>query len=227
MSAGSVAVARPDNHRAGGGSRPTSALQQLHVNLIPHRIAKVVLLHHYLGSLPGATKLSFGVFLTGRLEGAVTLGSGPMNGHKIVRNATVDDYLCLTRLWLSDRLPRNSESKVLGIVARLLRKHTQVKFLVSYADPTQGHRGIVYQAAGWTYVGLSYAMALYSIDGAKPEHSRSLSHRIGSHSISYLTSRGLNVRAIRQQPKHKYVLFIDRSWNDRLTVPGQPYPREV
>ena len=223
----SVAVARPEHHRAGGGSSPTSTLQAMRVELIPHSIAKNILRHHYLGTLPGATKLCFGVFLHSHMEGAVTLGAGPLNGHRVVEHATPDEYLCLTRLWLSDRLPKNSESRVLGVVARLLRQNTHTKFLVSYADPAHGHRGTVYQAAGWTYFGRSSAMSLYSVNGGRPEHSRSLSHRIGSHSVAYMRSRGLHVELIRQQPKHRYVFFLDRSWRDRLMVLPQPYPKEL
>ena len=211
----------------GPGASPRTALQEIRVELIPHRIAKQVFQNHYLGTLSGGSQHCFGVFSQKRLEGAVALGAGPFNGHRIVEGASKGDYLCLTRLWLHDRMPKNTESKVLGIVARLLRKNTKIKFLVSYADPAQGHRGTVYQAAGWTYLGLSSAMPLYSVNGGSPEHSRSLSHRIGTHSVPYMRSRGLHVKVVRQQRKHRYALFLDPSWRDRLTVQPQPYPKEI
>ena len=226
-SAGSVVVAWPENHRAGGGSSPTSALHDIRLDLIPHWVAKRVLRRHYLGTLAGGSKISFGTFLDCRLEGAVTLGAGPINGHRIVVEATSDDCLCLTRLWLSDRLPRNAESRVLGIVARLLRRHTAVKFLLSYADPAHGHRGVVYQGAGWTYAGMSSETDLYRIGNGEPQHSRSLSHRMGSHSLAYLRSQGLQIEPVRQQQKHKYVLFLDPSWKDRLIPEPKPYPKEL
>ena len=226
-SAGSAVAARPELHRVGGGPIPTSALQEIRVDLIPHWIARHIFRNHYLGTVPGGTQHCFGVFLHKRLEGAVALGAGPFNGHKIVRGASQDDCSCLTRLYMSNRLPKNSESRVLGIVSRLLRKNTKIKFLVSYADPAQGHRGTVYQAAGWTYLGLSSAMPLYSVNGGSPEHSRSLSHRIGTHSVPYMRSRGLHVKVVRQQRKHRYALFLDPSWRDRLTVQPQPYPKEI
>ena len=112
------------------------------------------------------------------------------------------------------------------MVARLLRKYTTIKFLVSYADLARGHRGVVYQAAGWTYVGLSSAMSLYSVRGGKPQHSRSLSHRMGSHSVEFLRSRGLDIERVPQRPKHRYVLFLDPSWAALLAIQPQPYPKE-
>ncbi|RAL70115.1 hypothetical protein C1G86_1440 [Dehalococcoides mccartyi] len=47
---------------------------------------------------------------------------------------------------------------------RYLKRHTDLKFLVSYSDPSAGHLGIIYQATGWLYTGLSSAM-LYMIWG--------------------------------------------------------------
>jgi hypothetical protein len=158
MSAGSVAAARPEDPRAGGGATPAPALHSLQVQPIPILMARRLLeREHYLHSLPGGTKLAFGVFLGGGLMGALTLGIGPLNAYSLVEGATPDDCLTLTRLWLSDSLPQNSESRCLGVVLRSLKRHTSLKFLVSYADPTQGHLGTIYQATGWLYIGLSQA----------------------------------------------------------------------
>jgi len=56
----------------------------------------------------------------------------------------------LARLWLDDRVPRNAESWLIAQAIRHIRQHRpEVKFLVSYADPSAGHRGTVYKAANW------------------------------------------------------------------------------
>ena len=119
MSVGSVKVARPVNQREGGGASPTPALQDLFVKPVPNNIARsIVERHHYLHSFPGATKLAFGVFVGFGLQGAVVLGCGPVNAYSLVSGANPDDCLALTRLWLSDDPPGNSESKVIGSVIR-------------------------------------------------------------------------------------------------------------
>ena len=145
----------------GPGSIPRAALQSLQVRPVPVKVAKALLVReHYLHSLPGGTQLAFGVFLGRRLLGALTLGVGPFNAHRLVAEASPADCLTLSRLWLSEELPKNSESRVLGVVVRSLRKHTNLKFLLSYADPAQGHLGTIYQATGWLYTGLSQTMPL-------------------------------------------------------------------
>ena len=154
MSAGGVAAARPANQRAGGGAIPTPALQSIQVRPVPVKIAKEIIVgNHYLHSLPGGTQMAFGMFLGHRLLGALTLGVGPFNAHRLVEGATPSDCLTLSRIWLDDILPSNSASRVLGFVVRSLRKHTNLKFLLTYADPAQGHVGGIYQGTNWLYTG--------------------------------------------------------------------------
>src|SRR5918996_711049 len=227
MSAGGVAAARSEDHRTGGGATPTPALQQLMVRPVPIILArKLVERHHYLRSLPGGTRLAFGAFIANRLLGTLTLGVGPLNAYSLVEGATPDDCLTLTRLWLSDELPKNSESRFIAVVLRSLRRNTYLKFLVSYADPGQGHLGTIYQASGWLYTGLSEAMPLYDVGDGKLRHSRSLSHAYGTHSVQHFAKHGIAVKLAPQSAKHRYVYFLDPSWQNRLRAPLLPYPQK-
>lgn len=163
-----------------------------------------------------------------RLLGALTLGVGPLNAYALVEGAAPDDCLTLTRLWLSDELPRNSESRFLGIVLRSLKRHTPLKFIISYADPAQGHHGTIYQATNWLYTGLSSAMPLYQLPDGSVHHSRSLSHAYGTHSVLHFANHGVEVKLVSQAAKHRYIYFLDLTWRERLHVPVLPYPnREV
>jgi hypothetical protein len=208
------------------GGVAAAALHSLEVRPIPTLSAKrLIEREHYLHSLPGGTRLAFGVFLGSRFMGALTLGVGPLNAYSLVQRATPDDCLTLTRLWLSDQLPRNSESRVLGISLRSLRRHTSLKFLVTYADPAQGHLGTIYQATGWLYTGLSKAMPLYDVGDGKARHSRSLSHAYGTHSLEHFSRHGVQVKLVPQQAKHRYLYFLDPTWRERLKGPALPYPK--
>jgi len=224
--AGGVSVARPASQQAGGGATPTPALQQFMVRPVPLFVAKRLLVReHYLHSFPGGTKLAFGVFVGHRLLGTLTLGAGPANAYALVDGAIPGNCLALTRLWLSHDLPKNSESRFIAVVLRYLKKHTSLKFLVSYADPAQGHVGTIYQATGWAYSGLSQATPLYDIGDGRARHSRSLSHAFGTHGLAYFKSHGMNVKLVPQQPKHRYVYFLDSSWRSRVKPPVLAYPK--
>jgi hypothetical protein len=197
------------------------------VKPVPFSIARRLLeREHYLHSFPGGTKLAFGAFVGAGLLGALTLGSGPANAYSLVDGATPDDCLTLSRLWLSDELPRNSESRFIGVVLRSLRKHSDLKFLMSYADPSQGHLGTIYQATGWVYTGLSQATPLYDIGDGRHYHSRSLSHSFGSHGLAHFQRHGIQVKLVPQEAKHRYVYFLDPACRARLKAPGFPYPKK-
>ena len=226
MGAGGVADAQPAVQREGGGAIPTSALHDMSVRPIDFAAAKRLLVkEHYLHSLPGGTKLAFGVFQNHRLLGVVTLGVGPYNAHRLVLDAEPSDCLILSRLWLFDGLPRNSESRVLGVVMRSLRHNTSVKFMVTYADPSQGHLGTIYQASNWIYTGLSEAMPLYDIGDGKARHSRSLAHAYGTHSVRHFQSHGVPIKVVPQSAKHRYMYFLDPAWKHRLRCSVLPYPK--
>ena len=215
------------NQRIEVGSHWCLVVQDLEVAPISQSDAKsLIVRNHYLHSFPGGTKLNFGVFCQSVLLGAITLGVGPFLGYGLVGGATPDDCISLTRLWLADDLPRNSESKVIGILLRALRKETNLKFVLAYSDPTAGHLGTIYQATNWLYTGLSSATPLYDIGDGILHHSRSLAQSLGSHSIRYLESQGISIRTVPQLAKHRYIYFLNKSWRSRLTGPVLPYPKK-
>ncbi len=228
MSAGSVMVSTTSIHEGRAGSIPSPALQSIRVQPIPFVAAKKILVkHHYLHSLPGGTKLAFGAFVEGKLFGVLTFGVGPQNAFALVEGAHPDHCLTLTRLWLSEILPANSESRVISVCLRFLKKYTALKFIITYADPAQGHVGTIYQATGWLYTGLSEATPKFDIGDGVARHSRSLAHAFGSHSLKYLSGRGLKIKVLPQIPKHRYIYFLDRHYQNKLKSPELPYPKRV
>ena len=121
--AGGVSGARPDFHRAGSGSNPTSELPLI-VWPIPVSVAKKFFKrHHYLHSFPCNTQLAFGVFIGSSLLGALTRGAGSANAHRLMSGARHDDCSTLSRFWLSDAFPKNVGSRVIGIAFGPLKSH--------------------------------------------------------------------------------------------------------
>ncbi len=161
--------------------------------------------------------------------GVAVFGVGPYNVHRYFTDATGGQVITLARFWLDDRCGRNSESRILGVICRLLRRwQNTAKAIVAYSDPIAGHDGAIYRAAGFLYLGLSVAMQVYRLPDGTIHHSRSLSHCFGTHSLKYLRATGVPVEAVPQEPKFLYVTFLDRQWGQRLRVPALPYPkREV
>ena len=227
MSVASVEASTASFPEAGPGASPRAALHELLVRPIPHSVARhVIVQHHYLHSWPGGTFMSFGVFRGSNLAGVLTLGAGPANVHRLVEGACRWDSDTLTRMCLSDTLPPNAASRVLGVITRALGRPTDLKFLATYADPSQGHLGTIYQASNWLYTGLSDPTPAYELGDGTVHHPRSLAATYGTRSTQYLRSTGLAVNVREGVAKHRYVHFIEPTWRQRLLVPVLPYPKK-
>jgi hypothetical protein len=132
-----------------GGSIPTSTLC-LSIETIPFKEAKKLnaLWHSRLprigtGFVESMPFLCFGAMFEMRWY-AVAIWSNP-----VARNLPQDTWLELRRLAISSDAPRNTASRMLGIMTRIIRKKKpEIERLVSYHD-TEVHCGSIYKAAGW------------------------------------------------------------------------------
>jgi hypothetical protein len=116
-----------------------------------HPLAKEALLtKHYLKRLPPVTH-SFMVWGDDNdVVGVVTFGVPPSRHLQISACPSNPDLVLeLNRLWLDDKLPRNTASHVM---ARVLDQMPP-QVIVSYADTAAGHEGYVYRACNFFYAG--------------------------------------------------------------------------
>lgn len=107
---------------------------------------------HYSGRTVPNSQIHIGVFLHGKLEGAMQFGPS-MDKRRIqgiVRDTPWDGFIELNRMAFGEALPRNSESRAISIAMRLLKKYRPgLHWVISYADGTQCGDGTIYRAAGF------------------------------------------------------------------------------
>lgn len=61
----------------------------------------------------------------------------------------------LKRLCCIDNTPKNTESFFIGYTLRWLKKNTDIKTVISYADMTYSHEGIIYKASNFVHNGMT------------------------------------------------------------------------
>lgn len=136
----------------GGGSSPTLPLQveECDVSVIQEVMERV----HYSHSIFGVTTSAcYAVREHGVVVGGAIFGKpGAFNVSRKYDKG--EPLLELRRFVLEDRLPRNSESRVLGVMLRSLRKRG-IRRILSYADPSHGHTGVIYAATGFVRHGVT------------------------------------------------------------------------
>jgi hypothetical protein len=112
---------------------------------------RIVERHHYSGKCTQNSQIHFGVFLNGKLEGALQFGPS-IDKRRMAQNLGIgfNESLELNRMALSDNCPKNSESRALGICLRILKKkYPHLKIIISFADACQCGDGTIYRASGF------------------------------------------------------------------------------
>lgn len=112
---------------------------------------------HYSGKTVNNSQIHIGVFIDGRLEGAMQFGPS-LDKRKVqglVRGTLWNEFIELNRMAFSDSLPRNSESRALGVAMRMIKKFAaHLKWVISFADGAQCGDGTIYRAAGFCLTGM-------------------------------------------------------------------------
>ena len=79
---------------------------------------------------------------------------GRLTGQSISDEIDRTEVLELTRLFIHDGYGSNIESWFISQSFNWLRKNmSEIKALISYASPVEGHCGTIYQATNWIYQG--------------------------------------------------------------------------
>jgi hypothetical protein len=102
---------------------------------------------HYLGKWPGVCVLILALERDAKIIGTIVFALPPRQADIRYGGKTWE----LARLWLDDAVPQNAETFLISRAVRYIKQnHRDVHCLVSYADPSAQHSGVIYKAANWT-----------------------------------------------------------------------------
>jgi len=198
---------------------------------------------HYSGKVVHNSQLHLGVFLNGRLEGAMQFGPS-MDKRKIrdlVSGTGWNGFIELNRMAFSDRLPKNSESRALGIAFRIFKKHyPHIEWIVSFADGCQCGDGTIYRAAGFVLTGIVRSFNLVRRGDGVVIHKMTLESgptrpraELGGKSYYDITGGKYNLSAYARATggetvpgfQLRYIYFLNPEAKKRLTVPILPFSK--
>jgi len=184
--------------------------------------ALVVKRHHYSRSVYQASQLHFGVFLNGRCEGAMSFGQSidkrKMIG--VVAGTAWNGFIELNRMAFSEILPRNSESRALGVALRTIKKnYPHIDWVISFADGTQCGDGTIYRASGFKLIGVKKNNTLLRMPDGSIKSDITLNTTPGQ-SAGQWKKKGAALLAGFQL---RYIYFLNPKSIDRLSVPMLPF----
>ena len=109
---------------------------------------------HYSGNINGCmSDYCFGLYDGEIMVGALFYGRMAMANQWKRFGGKEEDVIELRRLCCIDDTPKNTESYFIGATLRWLRKNTDIKIVVSYADKEYGHSGVIYKASNFRVEG--------------------------------------------------------------------------
>lgn len=193
------------------------------IKLINKNLAKSLIIKNHYSHKWTSCRYAIGLFDADVLIGVAVYGFpvGRQTVKSITPNLQNNEVLELTRLWLVDEAPKNSESYFLGKTFDWLRKNTGIKVLISYSDPMQDHLGIIYQATNWLYQGNNTMLIkgyLHKINGVLM-HPRSVVAMYGTIKEEEIIKIDPFYQRIEMKKKHRYLYILHKK--DRKQIISQ------
>jgi hypothetical protein len=172
-------------------------------------VRRFILKHHYSDYANIQAKETFGLFREGTFLPemvGVCVYTRPAGAAAAKKYYPQDPDKCLElrRLCLVDDTPKNAESFFVSRTLKWLKKYSDWKFVVSYADPEQGHQGTIYKAANFKYEGTTSAGSSLLVDG-KPFHIRTLTMLDRPYGIEInerYKAGDAGIQIVKTKPKH-------------------------
>jgi|LakMenE01Jun11ns_1017448.scaffolds.fasta_scaffold9654387_2 hypothetical protein len=183
---------------------------------------------HYSKTLPVPPMVHIGVWEHGEFVGCVLFARGA-TGHLLSPYGLQQVEGCeLVRIALSKH--KTPVSRIVRLSIILLRKKCSgLRLIVSFADPSKGHHGGVYQAGGWIYAGQSAPSSMYRDANGKLWHSRMISTSGRKKVFGKYRSvlRPDECQRIMLPGKHRYLMPLDDEMRGRIMSLARPYPKRV
>ena len=151
-----------------------------------------------------------------KMVGVIVYGDpiGRLTGQSISDEIERTEVLELTRLFIHDGYGSNIESWFISQSFKWLRRfRPNIKALISYASPVEGHSGTIYQATNWIYQGNNNRWNDGWLFKFKPDgrwkHGRTIFPYYNSNDPKEIQKKVTEPFLIRkEQQKHRYVYIL-------------------
>lgn len=201
----------------------------LRLDWCSHEAARYAVEHwHYSRSLPPPPHNRVGVWEDSKFIGCVLFARGATPELLKPYGLRVTDGCELVRIALREH--QSPVSRIIAIAVRFLCVRSQrLRLIVSFADPSEGHHGGIYQACGWIYSGMTAPSVEYIGPDGKRWHGRMVSPSgfkkvYGRYRPVLQPSQ---CERVDKPGKHRYLLPLDEPMRNRIEALSKPYPKRV
>jgi hypothetical protein len=181
----------------------------------------IMVKYHYSKGFCRTSYVHLGVFLDGKLEGAMSFGA-PIDKNKTiieVADTNWNSFLELNRMAFSDVLPRNSESRAMSVAFKLIKKqYPFMEWIISFSDACQCGDGTIYRAAGFHLIGVKKNKTMIKLHTGEIVSDKTLNSKQGG----LKKAKDLGAKALEGY-QIKYIYFLNKEAMSRLKNPILPF----
>lgn len=183
---------------------------------------------HYSKVLPVPPLVKVGVWENEKFIGVVIFSRGANNNLLKPFGLACVEGCELTRVALTQH--EAQVSRIIKLAMIFLKKNSpKLKLIVSFADPTEGHHGGIYQAGNWIYTGKRPPTIEFIAPDGKQWHGRMVSKdgKIkvqGKYKPCWKTSQ---CTPVEKPGKHRYLMPLDEEMRKRIAPLAKPYPKRT
>ena len=201
----------------------------LRIDWATHEAAKyAVETWHYSRVLPVPPLVKVGAWEAGKFIGVVIFSRGANNNLLKPFGLTATEGCELTRVALTKH--DAPVSRVVKLAMQFLKRNSpELRLIVSFADPSEGHHGGIYQAGNWVYTGRQPPTTEYIAPDGKQWHGRMVSKdgRIKVQGKYRKCWRIDQCTPVEKPGKHRYLMPLDADMRARIMPLAKPYPKRA
>jgi hypothetical protein len=205
----------------------SSSKSDLRVDWATHAAAKYACEHwHYSGSVPVPPLVKVGVWECGDFIGVILFSRGANNNMLKPFGLSVTEGCELTRVALTSHVA--PVSRIIKIALKFLQANSPgLRLIVSFADPSEGHHGGIYQAGGWIYTGRQQDSIEWLAPDGKIWHGRMVKAKGWTvcHGVRCKTWKPEQCTKVVKPGKHRYLMPLDPEMRAKILPLAQPYPK--
>ena len=206
-------------------------INKIYIKEVDSKLAnRLIIQNHYSATTPKGVKFHLGIWIEDKLYGIAQFGYGirPTITCNFVNGTTHKEYLELNRLWISDELGANAESKSISLCLKWVKeKCPQLKWIISFADGMMGKVGTIYQATNFVYTGYADYGGMFLTKDGRRMHKISLWHKHKLTGRSFLESIYGTPLYFVSGGQYRYFHFYDKKEIKNLTLQILPYPKQT
>ena len=178
------------------------------------KVDTLVKQYHYSHKSTRNRMLSMVVYVQGSLEiaGFIQLGYGirPNLKQHIYKNIQKGNFCEFDRMWLSDDLPKYSETIVISMLLYFIKYwNPNIKYIITYADGSVGNTGVIYRASNAVFIG-KHEVDFYILPNGERVHPVSMWHRHKTRKRDVLNVLYPGINHVQDEYQYRYLYILDK-----------------